>query len=84
MASEEILISRVYLKPKAFWKSGMHTHYTSLGATPGTPIGEAPLQKIEYWFGVARGLPKSLYDIGVADGIATTDRPARRGEDEER
>ena len=82
MANEEITIPRVYLKDEQFWKSAHHTAYCTSRATPIAPGEDPPLMKMEFWFGIARHVPSVVYDAFKAAGIATTDRPIVRPQDD--
>ena len=75
MAAEEVKIPRVYLTdPNVNRRSAHHTIYAS-DAGPVAPGVEAPLIRLEFEFGVARQVPKTLYDRFHALGHVTTERP---------
>lgn len=74
MAAEEVKIPRVYLTdPNINRRSAKHTIYA--GSGPIKPGEESPLVRLEFDFGVARGVPQSLYDRFHALGHVTTERP---------
>lgn len=82
MADAEILtVARVYLRPRELWKSAHHTAFCSMTGKPAKVGEEVEVARLEFNFGVARHVPKKLYDLFVAAGIATTDRPKLRNED---
>ena len=81
MSAEVTTISRVYLKPKALWKSGQHTAYAAPGQNPKNPGDNVEVYTLVFNFGLARHVPKNVYDAFAAAGIATTDRPRLDGDD---
>ena len=82
MAVEIVTIPRVYLASSAYWRSAHHTAYCSPGSNPRHADDERPLLKLEFNFGVARNVEQNIYDAFVEAGIATTDRPQPRRDDD--
>ena len=84
MANEVITIPRVYLKQKHFHKSAYHTAYAPAPSDPHAQPGvDQALVTLTFEMGIARNVPKNLYDLFEAMGIATTNRPKRPWEIEE-
>lgn len=82
MAADEVKIPRVYLVDTSINRtSGHHTLYA--GSGPIHPGEESPMHKLEFEFGVARQVPKTLYDRFHDLGHVTTDRPKTRQEKDE-
>jgi hypothetical protein len=83
MAAETITHKRAYLKSKELQKSAHHTAYAPLpGSRPGKD-GSQMLVKLEFFFGIARDVEATTYDAFAAIGVATTERPKRRDEDDD-
>ena len=75
MSADEVKIPRVYLTdPNINRKSAHHTIYASADG-PVIPGVETPLIRLEFDFGVARQVPKTLYDLFHDLGHVTTERP---------
>jgi hypothetical protein len=70
-------VPRAYLKPEEFRKSMWHTAYVA------DPLDKTKLHKLEVVAGCIRGLPLDVYQRFADAGILTTERPRRRGEDDD-
>ncbi len=76
MPADEIKIPRVYLTdPSINRKSAHHTLYAGPCKGELAPGEEPPMYRLEFEFGVARQVPKALYDRFADLGHVTTDRP---------
>ena len=76
MPVDEIKIPRVYLTDTNInRKSAHHTLYAGPGKGELAPGEEPPMYRLEFEFGVARQVPKTLYDRFYDLGHVTTDRP---------
>jgi hypothetical protein len=73
----------VYLKPRALWKSAFHTARCCPGQNPKDPNSHVEEMTLVFHFGVARHVPKNVYDAFAAIGIATTERPRFTDDDED-
>lgn len=76
-------IPKVYLvDPAINRRSAFHTAYCS---DPGPIVAgqEKPLHRLEFWFGVARNVPLTVYERFRDAGIATTNMPRVPGREDE-
>ena len=81
MSVELLTIPRVYLKPPHLRHSMHHTAYAAAPGLPNAqPGADQPVEKLEFFAGVAYYVPKTIYDLFAAQGIATTERPLSRWE----
>lgn len=83
MSVEVVTIPRVYLKPKSLRNSAFHTAYIVPGQNPNDPNSNKEYLSLEFNRGLARNVPKNIYDAFAAAGIATTERPRYDEEDED-
>jgi hypothetical protein len=82
MAAEVLTIPRVYLADqKLARQSGHHTIYAT-SEQPVTPGRDPELITLTFEFGLARNVPKAMYDQFHRLGYVTTDRPKRQGDDD--
>lgn len=76
--AEIVTVPRAYLKPTDLQKFSMwHTSYIA------DPIDKTKLHRLEITGGVIRNLPVETYRRFADAGILTTERPRRRGEDDD-
>ena len=84
MAAEVKTIRRVYLRPGIAPNSMYHSAYFPAPNQPSAqPGADQALVKLVFIAGVAQDVPEALYDLAVAAGIATKDRPRRQWEQDE-
>lgn len=82
MAADVTTVSRVYMADPNINTHSMH-HTIYAGREPLKPGTEQEMVKLEFFGGVARGVDTQTFQLLKDLGHVTTDRPKRRGDEDE-